>query len=86
LREEDRFRIRFVIAQQIAQGMRFLHSRRVVHRDLKPDNVLFDATLAVKLCDFGMSRLQSAQTNLMTGEVGTPAYMAVELARGETVK
>ena len=79
------YAIRFSIARQIAQGMRFLHSRRIVHRDLKPDNCLFDRELTVKLCDFGMSRLQDNKSKvLMTGEVGTPAYMAVELARGDS--
>ena len=80
--------MRLGVARQIAYGMRFLHARRIVHRDLKPDNVLFDSDLIVKLCDFGMSRLteKNKRSVMMTGEIGTPAYMAVELARADNTK
>ena len=44
------------MALQIAKGAAFLHSKGVIHRDLKHDNVLLDPHDVVKLCDFGISR------------------------------
>ena len=65
--------------------MSYLHAKHVVHRDLKPENVLLTGEGAVKICDFGLSRLfdtasSAAQQLQMTSRVGTPAYMAPELA------
>jgi serine/threonine protein kinase len=83
---------RLMVILQICRGVAFLHSKNVVHRDLKPDNVLIDSAGRAKLCDFGLSRLMissgSGQNNqeaakrsmMMTTAVGTPAYMAPELA------
>ncbi|KAG2491381.1 hypothetical protein HYH03_010173 [Edaphochlamys debaryana] len=53
-------RARFRIALQIAQGLRFLHGNKVVHRDLKPDNVLLTHNREAKLADFGLSRVLRA--------------------------
>jgi serine/threonine protein kinase len=47
-------------AQQLAQGVAFLHSRGVIHRDLKPENVLEAQDGVLKLCDFGLSRMLAA--------------------------
>ncbi|KAH9086812.1 hypothetical protein LEN26_000650 [Aphanomyces euteiches] len=68
------------VVQQITSGMGFLHSRSVVHRDLKPANVLLTDTDDVNICDFGLSRLIDPETTSMTAEVGTPSYMAPEMA------
>ncbi|RLN97564.1 hypothetical protein BBJ28_00016993, partial [Nothophytophthora sp. Chile5] len=68
------------IITQIVSGMGFLHSRNVVHRDLKPANVLISETDDVNICDFGLSRLIEPDTMTMTAEVGTPSYMAPEMA------
>jgi serine/threonine protein kinase len=73
---------KYQISLQIAQGLRFLHARNIVHRDLKPDNVLLDEYGIVKICDFGMARLQENKQK-MTADIGTPAYMAVEVAAGD---
>ena len=67
------------LAYQIAKGMQYLHSKSVIHRDLKPENILIDDTGSVKLCDFGLSRLTTNDVE-MTQQVGTPAYMAPEMA------
>ncbi|CAH0481394.1 unnamed protein product [Peronospora belbahrii] len=68
------------VISQIVSGMGFLHSRNVVHRDLKPANVLISETEDVNICDFGLSRLIEPDATTMTAEVGTPSYMAPEMA------
>jgi hypothetical protein len=77
------------MALQISSGMLYLHEKDVIHRDLKPGNVLVaraDSTsqIQVKLCDFGLSRVKNSMATLtaMTAAVGTPAYMAPELFQG----
>jgi serine/threonine protein kinase len=93
LEEEERKSARtafFKVVLGISQAMQYCHARSVVHRDLKPDNVLLDDQGQPKLCDFGISRLQQAsvpggmtmQQMTMTGGVGTPVYMAVEMITG----
>jgi serine/threonine-protein kinase CTR1 len=68
------------LAYQIAKGMAYLHSKDVIHRDLKPENILLDDKGDVKLCDFGLSRIIASSDIDMTQQVGTPAYMAPEMA------
>jgi serine/threonine protein kinase len=65
------------IVGQIAQGLLYAHSRGVVHRDLKPGNVLVDRSGQVQLTDFGLSRL--LESEVLEGKaVGTPTYMPPE--------
>jgi serine/threonine protein kinase len=59
--------------------MQFLHSRSIIHRDLKSLNVLFDADGRMHICDFGCSRKAGDEDALMTQNVGTPHWMAPEL-------
>jgi serine/threonine protein kinase len=67
-----------IIVCGIVYGMRYLHSRGVMHRDLKPMNVLLDSSGHAKIGDFGSSRLASMNLTL-THCVGTPLYMAPEM-------
>jgi serine/threonine-protein kinase len=76
------------IAAQICDALEAAHDAGVVHRDIKPDNVLLTRTGAVKVCDFGIARLQQASQVHLTGSatvVGTSEYMAPEQATGGPV-
>lgn len=60
---------------QVAKGMRFLHSKNVIHRDLKCDNVLLDQHMTAKITDFGASKLKQCSEQQMTKMVGTSIYI-----------
>ncbi|KAF9919742.1 MAPK protein hog1 [Linnemannia zychae] len=61
---------------QILRGLKYLHSAGVVHRDLKPSNILVNENCDLKICDFGLARIQDPQ---MTGYVSTRYYRAPEI-------
>ena len=56
------------------QALPYLHSHRVMHRDMKPQNILVGANGTVKLCDFGFARVMSSRTIMVTSIKGTPLY------------
>src|SRR5947209_7192676 len=71
------------IAEQLARALARAHAQRVVHRDVKPANVLISSRGQVKLGDFGVARLAGGTSGMTQGTVvGTPRYMAPEQARG----
>jgi hypothetical protein len=72
------------IVEALARGLAHAHAQGVLHRDLKPQNVLFDAEGRPKLTDFGLALIDRRNSLTESGSVlGTPAYMAPEAARGE---
>src|SRR5262249_32844217 len=70
------------IAEQVCRGLSAAHAVGVVHRDLKPDNVLVAKDGSAKITDFGIAKLE-ASARVTHGSVGTPAYMAPEQVTGE---
>jgi len=74
------------MALDAAAGMEYLHSKGIVHRDLKTLNLLVTEDFTVKVADFGLSKVKSMSKSIMTGSIhvmGTLAYMAPELLHGK---
>ncbi|XP_059708843.1 serine/threonine-protein kinase 36 isoform X1 [Haemorhous mexicanus] len=68
-----------IIAAQLISALYYLHSHRILHRDMKPQNILLGKDGVVKLCDFGFARAMSIHTMVLTSIKGTPLYMSPEL-------
>jgi serine/threonine protein kinase len=68
------------IVPQICEALQYAHNKGVVHRDIKPDNILMDRDGEVKIADFGLAKLVGLGAARSTGEavMGTPKYMAPE--------
>ncbi|KAL8605030.1 Serine/threonine-protein kinase 36 [Nucella lapillus] len=67
------------IAAHLVSALFYLHSHRILHRDMKPQNILLGKGGVVKLCDFGFARRMSTNTLVLTSIKGTPLYMSPEL-------
>jgi len=66
------------IVIEVLQGLSYAHDRGVIHRDIKPSNVRVASDGRVKIMDFGIARLQSAEATGSGSIIGTPTYMAPE--------
>ena len=74
------------IAQQIAEGLGYAHERGIVHRDIKPGNIMLQRRGQAKIMDFGLARMRVADHKTSTGMVlGTPKYMSPEQVAGQPV-
>ncbi len=71
------------VAEQLCSALGHAHAQRIVHRDVKPANVLISRDTKVKVGDFGVARLGEGSSDVLAATiVGTPRYMAPEQARG----
>jgi serine/threonine-protein kinase len=83
-RPEPSFTLR--VLREMAAALDYTHGRGVIHRDIKPGNVMIDAAGKAKIMDFGIARIADSRTNTPTGMVmGTIHYMAPEQIKGEPV-
>ncbi|MCK4966856.1 protein kinase [bacterium] len=66
---------------QVCEGLTFLHKNKVIHRDIKPDNILIHESKLVKIVDFGIAKFYAEMLNegdLVSSVIGAPAYAAPE--------
>lgn len=80
LKKEDQINSRRFI-KHISKGLLYIHSKDVIHRDLKIGNVLIDEHMIAKICDFGFGKLDLTKKN--TPGAGTHLFMAPEVASGD---
>ncbi|XP_039473982.1 serine/threonine-protein kinase 36-like isoform X4 [Oreochromis aureus] len=73
----------FETETELVSALYYLHSYRILHRDMKPENILLEKSGVVKLCDFGLARAMSVSTLVLTSIKGTPLYMSPELVEGK---
>src|SRR5206468_12744948 len=72
------------IIRQVCEALEVSHSESVVHRDLKPQNIMLDSSGRVYVMDFGLARSACFSGMTQTGAlIGTPEYMSPEQGRGE---
>jgi serine/threonine protein kinase len=76
-----------LIIKTIAAALFYAHNKNIIHRDIKPDNIMFRSDETPVLVDFGIARILDLNTQLtMTGErIGTPYYMSPEQCKGEVL-
>src|SRR5260221_3719868 len=74
------------IISQVADGLSFAHSQDIVHRDVKPSNIMVMRGGIAKITDFGIARLPNSAVKTMTGLIlGSPRYMSPEQVIGKTI-
>jgi serine/threonine-protein kinase len=86
LRGRPELGIAIDIAAQVAEGLSYAHSRGVVHRDVKPANIMVPRDGPAKIMDFGIARMRASDVKTQTGMLlGSPKYMAPEQLLGGAV-
>ncbi len=85
LKEVQKYGLRDIwdIVRQVLDGLGYSHGQGVIHRDLKPGNILINDDGRIKVTDFGVARLESSTLTVMGDIVGTPHYMAPEQFGGQ---
>lgn len=82
-RKKLAFKVVIQLALDLSRGLNYLHSKKIVHRDVKTENMLLDSQRNLKIADFGVARVEAQNPRDMTGETGTLGYMAPEVLDGK---
>jgi|GEM_PF-3268915 len=90
LKEEGKMNVKKALSllQQIGKGLAYAHSKGLVHRDIKPGNILISDKGVAKIVDFGLAKnisLEKTRITVTGTVIGTPEYMSPEQCRGEVV-
>ena len=72
--------------RQIILGIKHIHSKKIVHRDIKLENILIDLNNNIKICDFGIGRILKSEKQMLYDKCGTPMYMAPEILLSSKTK
>ncbi|XP_010525217.1 PREDICTED: serine/threonine-protein kinase HT1-like [Tarenaya hassleriana] len=82
-RKKLAYKVVIQLALDLSRGLSYLHSKKIVHRDVKTENMLLDTSRNLKIADFGVARVEAQNPKDMTGETGTLGYMAPEVLDGK---
>eukprot|EP00668_Euglena_longa_P034531 GGOE01044352.1.p1 GENE.GGOE01044352.1~~GGOE01044352.1.p1 ORF type:complete len:631 (+),score=218.29 GGOE01044352.1:76-1968(+) len=72
-----------LVMAQIVDGLIYLHSHKVIHRDINPDNILITEDNQVKICDFGVSKILNSEEDFLQNNQGTMLFYPPEACRGQ---
>ena len=76
---------KLAVALEIGQALEYIHSRHIIHRDVKPQNIHIDESCRVKLMDFGVAKREGLKLTAAGFTLGTPYYMAPEQVQGRSI-
>ncbi len=71
------------VVEQTALALDFAHARGIVHRDIRPANIILATDKRIRIADFGIARVEGSQITQHGEVLGTPAYMSPEQIRGQ---